>query len=237
MKTEPGNLILIPIPIADDALHSVPPNVLQWIEKLDYFIAERARTARRAIKELVPSKSIQDCIVEEIPGSPTREQKQDFLKRILDGKDCGLMSEAGCPAVADPGHQIVASAHFAGIRVIPLVGPSSIMLALMASGMNGQKFSFKGYLPAKKTLIGKALRDLERLAETTQETQIFIEAPYRNTQVITEALKVLKAHTMICVAADLTSEDEWIFSGSVQDWRKKRIPDFHKRPCIFLIGV
>jgi 16S rRNA (cytidine1402-2'-O)-methyltransferase len=158
-----------------------------------------------------------------------------FLNDAENGNDIGLLSEAGCPGVADPGAQIVELAHQKNIEVIPLVGPSSILLALMASGMNGQSFCFNGYLSPKKPELAKDLKRLESLSSKFRQTQIFIETPYRNTSLIEEALKVLSPNTSFCIAVDLTLENLFIRTLKIKDWRKTQIPDFHKKPAIFLI--
>jgi 16S rRNA (cytidine1402-2'-O)-methyltransferase len=156
------------------------------------------------------------------------------LQNAMTGTDIGLLSEAGCPGVADPGAEVVALAHKKGIEVVPLVGPSSILLALMASGMNGQMFTFHGYLPLKDPERSRALKKLEQLAPRT--TSIFIETPYRNQQMIETVLKTLQPHSRFCIAADLTLETEYVVMKTVGEWRKTKIPDLHKRPAIFLIG-
>jgi 16S rRNA (cytidine1402-2'-O)-methyltransferase len=158
----------------------------------------------------------------------------DFFKGLQTGKDVGLMSEAGCPGIADPGAEIVEKAHRMGIKVIPLVGPSSILLALMASGFNGQSFTFHGYLPIDKVERSKQIRELESMAEKNNQTQIFIETPFRNNPMLEEILKTAHPKTRLCIACDLTSATEFIQTKTIAEWQKK-VPELHKRPAIFLI--
>ena len=164
------------------------------------------------------------------------EDVSALLKPLLAGNNVGIISEAGCPGVADPGSELVRLAHEKNIYVVPLVGPSSILLALMASGMNGQRFTFLGYLPREKNLRVKAIRELERNCITKNETQIFIEAPYRNLQVLEDILNTCNPGTMLCLAVDITSPSQVISTKSIGTWKKK-IPDIQKRPVVFLIGV
>jgi 16S rRNA (cytidine1402-2'-O)-methyltransferase len=159
---------------------------------------------------------------------------RSYFTELESGKDVGLMSEAGCPAVADPGSDIVAEAHLRGIKVVPMVGPSSILLALMASGFNGQSFTFHGYLPIDKAQRSKRIKELENIAERHNQTQIFIETPFRNNQILEDILKTCNPRTRLCVACNVTAEDEQIISQPVEQWRKQKV-DFHKKPAIFLI--
>ena len=158
-----------------------------------------------------------------------------YLKVAEEGHDIGLVSEAGCPGVADPGSEIVRMAYAKGIEVVPMVGPSSILLALMASGMNGQQFCFQGYLSPKKPQLQSELKRLEQTAKRHQQTQIFIETPYRNQALVEMALKTLSPNTQFCIACDLTSEQEYVQTKRVAEWRKSTLPDLHKRPTIFLL--
>lgn len=229
-------LYLIPCPIAENALHTVPPYAQEIARNLDVFIAERAKTARHFVKSLGPTKPIQEMIFVELPDNQDFEEAQQvFREAIKNGKDLGLLSEAGCPGVADPGAAIVALAHREGVKVVPLVGPSSLLLALMASGMNGQKFAFQGYLPAKRPELAKELRRLENLSRQQNQTQIFIETPYRSQMVLEVALESLQPSTLFGVAQDLTGEAEFIRSLSVKDWNKSGKKTLEKLPGVFLI--
>ena len=229
-------LYLIPCPIAENALHTVPPYAQEIARNLDVFIAERAKTARHFVKSLGPTKPIQEMVFVELPDNQDFEEaEQVFREAIKNGKDLGLLSEAGCPGVADPGAAIVALAHREGVKVVPLVGPSSLLLALMASGMNGQKFAFQGYLPAKRPELAKELRRLENLSRQQNQTQIFIETPYRSQMVLEVALESLQPSTLFGVAQDLTGEAEFIRSLSVKDWNKSGKKTLEKLPGVFLI--
>jgi len=229
-----GKLYLIPVPLGDNAAHTIPVYVREIVQNLDIFIVERAKTARHFIKALCPGKSLDLNLLELNEHTPA-EAITNFLDAAERGKDIGLMSEAGCPGVADPGAAVVQLAHQKNIEVVPMVGPSSILLALMASGMNGQSFCFHGYLSAKKPELEKDLKRLEQLASKFNQTQLFIEAPYRNGNVVETALKALAPQTQFCIAVDLTLETQWIQTQTIQQWRKMEIPDLHKRPALFLI--
>jgi len=230
-----GKLYLIPTPLGEDAVHTIPPYVIEILHRLDVFIAERAKTARHFIKATKPVKAFNDLTFHELNKRTSPEELTTFLDAADKGLDIGLLSEAGCPGVADPGAEIVKMAHRKGIEVQPLVGPSSILLALMASGMNGQQFCFKGYLSPKKPELAKALKRLEQEAKRHKQTQIFIETPYRNMGMIETALKSLSADTLFCVAADITLPSQYIQTKTIKEWRKTTLPDLHKRPALFLI--
>ncbi|MEM1124568.1 MAG: SAM-dependent methyltransferase, partial [Bacteroidota bacterium] len=197
-----GKLYLIPTPLGEESPQILPQYVLHIIHQLDIFIAERAKTARRYIKTTEHPKAISALTFSELNKRTDIEDWQQYLNPALMGKDIGLLSEAGCPGVADPGAEVVKLAHQKGIEVIPLVGPSSILLAIMASGMNGQSFAFHGYLSPKREQVGKDLKRLEQMAQKQKQTQLFIETPYRNGQLVEQALKVLGSKTQFCVAMD-----------------------------------
>lgn len=230
-----GKLYLIPTPLGENAVHTIPPYVIEKLHDLDFFIAERAKTARAFIKTTKPKKAFADLSFFELNKRTTPEEITTFLQPVEKGNDMGLLSEAGCPGVADPGAEIVKMAHEKGIEVVPFVGPSSILLALMASGMNGQGFSFQGYLSAKKPELAKDLTRLEQLSRRHRQTQIFIETPYRNMGMLEEAFRVLSPETRLCVAADISLGTEFILTKKIKDWRKAKLPNLHKRPAIFLI--
>ena len=230
-----GKLYLIPTPLGENAVHTIPLYVIEKIHKLDFFIAERAKTARAFIKTTEPKKAFADLTFFELNKRTTPEEIATFLKPAEIGNDMGLLSEAGCPGVADPGAEIVKMAHEKGIEVIPFVGPSSILLALMSSGMNGQGFSFQGYLSAKKPELSKDLNRLEQLSRKYRQTQIFIETPYRNDRMLKFLVKNLNPNIKLCVAKDITGDEESITTRRVSDWKNL---DFQigKIPTIFLIG-
>ena len=231
-----STLYLIPCPIAENALHTVPPYAQEITRNLEIFIVERAKTARHFVKSLNPTRPIQEMIFVELPDNQNLEEaEQVFQEALRSGKDVGLLSEAGCPGVADPGAAIVALAHREGVKVVPLVGPSSLLLALMASGMNGQRFAFNGYLPPKRPELAKELRRLENLSRQADQTQIFIETPYRAQMVLEVALESLQPSTLFGVALDLTGEAEFIRTLSVKDWNKSGKKTLDKLPAVFLV--
>jgi 16S rRNA (cytidine1402-2'-O)-methyltransferase len=234
MKT--GKLYLIPTPLGEPGLRDVLPHGnLAIIENIEIFIVEEIRTARRFLKQTGISKPIHTLIFHELNEHTRSEETVNYLDGALEGKDIVLLSEAGLPCIADPGNTIVRLAHQKGIQVIPLVGPSSLLLALMASGLNGQQFIFHGYLPIKPNERNNAIRQLEKDIHLHHRTQLFIEAPYRNNGMLESILKACNPETMLCVAADLTQETEYISSRPIRLW-KKDIPDLHKRPAVFLLG-
>lgn len=233
-KMKKGKLYLIPTTLGDDAIHTIPPYVVAIIQEIEEYIVERAKTARRFLKAAGIGKPLNTITVHELDKHEKTNYLEDFLQNAMTGTDIGLLSEAGCPGVADPGAEVVALAHRKGIEVVPLVGPSSILLALMASGMNGQMFTFCGYLSPKLPERVRALKKLEQAAPRT--TSIFIETPYRNRQMIETALKTLQPRTRLCIAADLTLPTEYVITKTVAEWKKTTIPNLHKRPAIFLIG-
>lgn len=229
-------LYLIPCPIAENALHTVPPYAQEIARNLDIFIVERAKTARHFIKSLAPARPLQEMTWTELSDNQELEEAEQAFRAALEaGKDVGLLSEAGCPGVADPGAAIVALAHREGVKVVPLVGPSSLLLALMASGMNGQKFAFNGYLPPQRPELAKELRRLENLSRQQTQTQLFIETPYRSQMVLEVALECLQPTTLFGVAQDLTGAAEFIRTLSVRDWNKSGKKTLEKLPGVFLV--
>lgn len=232
----PTTLYLIPTPIAENALHTLPAYAVEQVRQLDVFIVERAKTARHFVKSLAPVKPLQEMIFTEIGEHHNLEDAQTtFYDALKAGKNVGLLSEAGCPGVADPGAAIVALAHREGIKVVPLVGPSSLLLALMASGMNGQRFTFHGYLPPKRPELAKELRRLENLARQNDQTQLFIETPYRAQMVVEVALETLQSDTVFGMAQDLTGAAESIRSLPVSAWKKLKLQPLEKLPAVFLL--
>lgn len=229
-----GTLYLIPVPLAEEVAHKTFTTYLvDTINQIDTYIVENSKTARRFLKEAGLKTPQKDLVVHDY-GKHNRADLGQFFTELKAGKDVGLMSEAGCPGIADPGAEIVAEAHKRGIKVVPLVGPSSILLALMASGFNGQSFAFWGYLPIDKEQRTKRIKDLDLSASRYKQTQIFIETPFRNNQMLEEVLKSCKPNTQLCIASNLTGADEFIKTQSIYNWRKEEI-DLHKKPTIFLL--
>ena len=234
-----GKLYLIPTPLGEpfeDNLQAIPPYVIAIIHGLDTFIAERAKTARHFIKATKQPIPLSNLTIFELEKDGQCVDYQAITDILNDNKSIGLMSEAGCPGVADPGAQVVAWAHKQGIEVVPLVGPSAILLALMASGMSGQSFVFHGYLSAKREILVKDLKRLEEAAQRLKQTQIFIETPYRNMPLIETAMQILLPTTTFCIAADLTAPPQYIATKTIAAWKKTPPPNLHKRAAIFLIG-
>ena len=229
-------LYLIPTPLGETTLEQIlPQGTLQYIKPLEYFIVEKAKTARQFLKQVTMPIPMEAIHIEELN---TRTDAKEFLNllapAIKEGKDMGLLSEAGCPAVADPGAEIVKLAHKHNIKVVPLVGASSILMAVMASGMSGQNFAFWGYLPIQSADKKRKLQYLERQSEINNQTQLFIETPYRNDTMLKEMISTLKPSTYIGVATDLTLPTEFTKTMTVEAWKKqKALPDLHKRPTVF----
>lgn len=230
-----GKLYLIPTTLGDtEPLEVMPLSVKKVVEQLDYFIVENEKSARRFIKKLTPSKSQSSLNLMLLDKYSDEIETRNYLDVCKDGTSIGLLSEAGVPAVADPGASIVKLAHENGIQVVPLVGPSSILMAIMASGMNGQSFAFNGYLPIDKATRKKTIKDLERLSKEKNQSQIFIETPYRNEKMLEDLRTTLQPNTQLCIACDITLSTEYIKTLSVKDWKNVKT-DLHKRPAIFII--
>jgi 16S rRNA (cytidine1402-2'-O)-methyltransferase len=232
-----GSLYLIPSPLGDEAPVSVLPEFnRQVIKNLSHFVVEDLRTARRFLKKILPEINI-DALSFYILNEHSSEGDIAALPKILlAGNDLGLISEAGLPCVADPGALLVNHAHEAGIKVIPLSGPSSIFLGLMASGFNGQNFAFPGYLPIDKRERIMKIKELEANAMNSGQTQIFIEAPYRNRQLMDALLETLHPYTKLCIAVNLTTPGEYIKTLTVEQWKKAGFPEINKKPAVFLVG-
>jgi len=229
-----GKLFLLPMVIAEGSPEqTIPPSVIQTVKNLRNFLCENIRTARRYISSLKVHESIESLNFELLNKDTPSSELPRLLQRLELGEDVGLLSESGCPGVADPGAAAVRYAHSKCITVVPLVGPSSILLALMGSGFNGQQFAFHGYLPIDSKEIGTRIRELERESSSHGQTQIFIETPYRNNKLLSHLLHFLQPATMLCVAIDLTSENEKIISMPVGDWKTLGIT-FEKSPAVFL---
>jgi 16S rRNA (cytidine1402-2'-O)-methyltransferase len=229
-----GKIYLIPLPISEEDINAVLPEKLKdTIRKLDTFFVENIRTSRRFLSK-AGVKNIQDLSFYVLDKNTDQHTVERLLNIVKNGKDIGIMSEAGCPGIADPGSKINKLAHKSNIDIIPLTGPSSIFLALMASGFNGQSFQFHGYLPIDKRAREKSIKNLERLVYSSDQTQIFMEAPYRNNQVLDALLKSLRPDTLLCIAANITGAEEYIKTKPFKFWRKQ-VPDLHKKPTIFLL--
>lgn len=230
-----GKLYLIPTTMGDcDPMDVLPQTVKRSIDFIDYYIVENEKTARKSIKGVNPEKKQSELKLFVLNKHTETKEHLDFIKPLLEGKNMGLMSEAGCPGVADPGAVIVKLAHEKGIQVIPLVGPSSILLAMMASGMNGQSFTFNGYLPIEKGEKKSALKNLEKLSQEKNQSQIFIETPYRNNKMLEDILQAINPATHLCIATDITLPSEYIKTMRASDWKKTKV-DLHNHPTIFII--
>ena len=235
MNPDFGKLYLIPTRLGDNPpLEVLPLSIKRIVEQVNDYIVENEKSARQFIKRVSPGKS-QGSLKLLLLNKYTQERELDhFLDNCKAGKPMGLLSEAGCPAIADPGSEIVRLAHENGIQVVPLVGPSSIILGLMSSGMNGQSFAFNGYLPIEKGKLKATLKRLEKLSHDQNQTQIFIETPYRNNKILEDICNTLQPNTKVCVACDLTLPTEYIKTATVSEWKRITV-DLHKRPTIFLI--
>jgi 16S rRNA (cytidine1402-2'-O)-methyltransferase len=223
---------LIPSLLAEEGINAIPPYIIDAIKECRVFFAENERTTRRYFKQLWPEMVIDNY--EWINMKNDAGAVEDFKKKLKEGKTIGLISEAGCPGVADPGQTLIAIAQEMNIEIKPLVGPSSILLALMASGMNGQQFQFVGYLPIDNQQRVKAIKELETESAKKKCTQIFIETPYRNNQFFETLMKTCHPSTKLCIAVDITGNDQWIKTKSIGEWNKSKL-DIHKRPAIFLL--
>ncbi|WP_167618916.1 SAM-dependent methyltransferase [Maribellus sediminis] len=232
-----ATLYLVPNVLAEgDWQNVLPASVFPVLTETRYFIVENIRTARRFMKQVNREIDIDACTFYEINKRTDQKDLPRFLKPLEEGHDIAVISEAGCPGVADPGADVVRIAHQKGYKVVPIVGPSSILLALMASGLNGQNFAFRGYLPVKPNERSRELANLEKKINTSRQTQIFIETPYRNNQLVEDILKTCSPATLLCIAANVTGDDEFIQTKTVQQWKGK-VPNLHKVPTIFLLGT
>lgn len=233
-KTNLGRVYLIPTTLGEtNPLEVLPISVKKIIERVDHYIVENEKSARGFIKSILPGKSQPKLFITTLNKFTDPIEIPELLDPCLEGFDVGIISEAGCPGVADPGAEVVKIAHQKNIRVIPLVGPSSILLALMASGFNGQQFAFNGYLPIDKDKRKKEIKRLEKQSADFNQTQLFIETPYRNDTFLQDLINTLNPNTKICVACDLTLPTEFIKTMSAEAWKKIKV-DLHKRPTLFL---
>ena len=230
-----STLYLIPTSLGESSFdHILPAHNTEIVTELKHFIVEDIRTARRFLKKADPTIEIENLTFYILNQHTTPDELSSFIRPLFDGFDLGVLSEAGCPAIADPGADIVALAQQHNFKVVPLVGPSSILLSLMASGFNGQSFAFVGYLPIDAAERSKMIRKLETRAYTEDQSQIFIETPYRNMKMLDEIVKTCQPNTKLCIAVDITLSTEYIKTKKIKDW-KTQLPDLNKRPCIFLI--
>lgn len=239
-----GKLYLIPTTLGDtsnndpakqtDPMDVLPHTIKRIVSVIDDYIVENEKTARRFIKSVDPEKVQANLRLSTLNKHTEISDHNKMIQPCIEGRNIGLMSEAGCPGIADPGAAIVKLAHEKNIQVVPLVGPSSILLAMMASGMNGQSFAFNGYLPIEKGEKKVALKNLEKLSSDKNQSQSFIETPYRNNKLLEDMLQTLQPGTHLCIAADITLPTEYIKTMRVQDWKKTKI-DLHNRPTLFII--
>ena len=236
MKPALGTLYLIPVTLGDDMVqHVIPDYVLNVARKLETFVVESEKSARHFLSTIKTLKPVRELNLHLLNEHTDMKILPDLLAPLLAGQNVGLMSDAGCPAVADPGAQLVQLAHKKGIRVVPLVGPSSILLSLMASGLNGQQFAFLGYLPVEKSQRNQKLKEIEKRSASHKETQLFIETPYRNQTMLDAILQTCHAQTQLCIACDVSLDSEMIVTKSIASWKTSAPIDIHKRPCLFLM--
>jgi 16S rRNA (cytidine1402-2'-O)-methyltransferase len=230
-----GTLFLIPVPLAENAAaKSFTPFLVDTINAIKTYIVENEKTARRFLKEAGLKTPQSELVIHDYGKHKRGNSLKMFFEELNKGVDVGLMSEAGCPGVADPGADIVAEAHKKGIKVVPLVGPNAMLQALMASGFSGQNYAFTGYLPIDKVERAKRIKDLEQLSQRFRQTQLFMETPFRNNHLLEDILKSCHPGTLVCVACNINAEDEFIKTQTVAAWRKEKV-DLHKKPTVFLI--
>ncbi len=234
-----GVLYMIPCPITDEgSVWSVLPEANRAVMAgLDYFVVENTRSARRFLSKAAIGLALDKIEFAELNEHTDPRRVGELVAPIVAGRSCGMISEAGVPGVADPGALLAAECHRQGIRVVPLVGPSSILLALMASGQNGQSFAFHGYLPVKPAERTQAIRRLEKRAVQERQSQLFIETPYRNDKLLEQLLELLQPATRLTVAVDITAPEEMILTLPVADWRRRKAPQLHKRPALYILGI
>ena len=231
-----SKLYLFPVPLGDDTpVKTIPEGNVELLNEVEYIVAENAKTARKWLKQLRCQKALQDFEYAELNEHTGIEELNAIAQPLLQGKITAYLSEAGCPGIADPGSTLVSICHAKGIPVIPLTGPSSILLALMGSGLNGQQFCFHGYLPRDKSERSKRLRELEKNTSRFHQTQIFIETPYRNNALLDDILQQLSPETKLCIASNVTLTNQKITTRKIAEWRKK-IPSLDKIPVVFLMG-
>jgi 16S rRNA (cytidine1402-2'-O)-methyltransferase len=231
-----GKLYLIPTRLGDDVpLEVLPISIKKVLEQVNHYIVENEKPARRFIKKISPSKSQRSLVIHTVNKYTDISEIPNYLVPCLNGESIGLLSDAGCPGIADPGAEVVKIAHEKGIPVTPLVGPSSILLAMMSSGMNGQNFTFNGYLPIDKNERKATIKHLEKISLEKNQSQIFIETPYRNDKMFSDLKTILNTSTRLCIACDITLTTEFITTKTVEEWKKEEEIDLHKKPTIYII--
>lgn len=231
-----GKIYLIPMTLGDSPIENVIPDLVKKIvNSIDIFFVENVRTTRRYFSKMEIEKPINTLEFIELDKDTKQDEIEKYIKPILEGKNVGIVSEAGIAGIADPGAELVKLAHTKNIRVIPLSGPSSIILALSASGMNGQNFAFNGYLPIEKDKLTAKILQLEKRSKTENQAQIFMETPYRNNQMLENLYQICNPNTKLCIACDITLDTEFLHTKTVAEWKKLK-PDIHKRPAIFIIS-
>jgi 16S rRNA (cytidine1402-2'-O)-methyltransferase len=236
MKT--GKLYLVPVPISEDQKLSevLVSKDIDVVKDLEYFVTETPKTARAFLKDIALTRKIQDIKITQLDKNTQEEDLLELLSPIIKGHNMGLISDSGAPSIADPGHRLVRIAQSRGVKVIPMIGPSSIFLALMASGLNGQNFAFYGYLPKEKGRKRKKIKTLERIAQNMKQTQIFMETPYKNQHMLDDILDVCEESTYLCIAQNVMGKDEYIATKTMKEWKRER-KTLEKDPCLFLINV
>lgn len=235
MNPAKAKLYLIPTTLGEvDPLHCLPESVFSQINHIDHYLVENEKSARQALKKMGIKKPLPEIKLYLLDKNTKATQLKSLMQALADGHDMGVLSEAGCPGIADPGALAVEWAHAQGFQVVPMVGPSSILLALMASGFSGQKFAFHGYLPIDRNERIRSIKELEKMSAQLHQTQLFIETPYRNNHLLEDLLKQCQPSTRLAVAADITLPTEFIRSQTIAAWRKS-VPDLHKRPALFLL--
>ncbi len=235
-KAMSGKLYLIPSPLSENSEYNVlPRHIFDIVTSIRYYVTENIRTTRRYLKKINPEINIDDITFFVFNKHTNKTEIDTFIKPVIEGHDTGLISEAGMPAVADPGEGMIALAHHLNIQVIPLVGPSSIMLALMASGLNGQRFAFNSYLPIEKNQRKNRIKELEKRSMKNDQSQIFMETPYRNHQLLQDILATCNLGTRLCLASNITGKNEFIKTKTIKEWKREPAPDIQKKPTIFII--
>ncbi len=231
-----GTLYMVPVTLGDDNLSNViPADVIKHVQNLEYFVVENEKSARRFLGSVKTNKPVRELNFQLLNEHTAEKDLPNLITPLLAGHNVGMLSEAGCPGIADPGASLAALAHRKGIKVAPLVGPSSILLSLMASGLNGQQFTFLGYLPSDKTARVNKLKELEKHSQRLNETQIFIETPYRNQHMLDDILATCTGNTKLCIARNVSLETEFVVSKTIAEWKKSGLPDLHKQPTVFLL--
>ena len=231
-----GTLYMVPVTLGDDNLsYVIPADVMKLVQNLEYFVVENEKSARRFLGSVKTNKPVRELNFQLLNEHSAEKDLPALIAPLLAGNDVGMLSEAGCPGIADPGATLAALAHRKGIKVAPLVGPSSILLSLMASGFNGQQFTFLGYLPSDKAARINKLKDIEKQSQRLNETQIFIETPYRNQHMLEDILASCGANTKLCIARNVSLETEFVVSKTIAEWKKSELPDLHKQPTVFLL--